>query len=359
MITPTLPGSLFVAPRIFRICSGWYNTREEYIALLQATMSGPSTTAGTDLNQNKHLWIQGSVWHKVRMHNPTNAPIRVELFMLSLKCDDAGPTPGIFVEAAGLPFATGSATSGANDPSAAEWEFWDQSSRQLITASGAVTAANWTTDGIMDTNTAGAYTAPTAGQVWEGALTLQSMRWDKTNLSFIFPNIRRKCKIKRLCNIVIKPFSRRQIKFRHTHPAELRPRDYFTNACPNFSKHSYFLFMHARALGPVQARTRVLAGADENKYLDPVTELPAQVVITESRTYNVRRSGDSFPSFARAIPDSNAWVNSAQYGWLDSGTVLTATRTLTGHKNYGGDRPIQVAAGVEGVAASTTTENTN
>lgn len=291
-------------------------------------MSGPSTLATTDLGQNKHVWIQGGIRHRMRIHNPTTSPIKVEIFKISLKCDDAGATPGTFNEAAGppnLPFATGSAFAAANLPSAAYWEFWDQASRQAMTASGSVTAASWVNDTILSLNTNGTYQAPVGGNIggqrWEvGPDDQNGMRWDeRTSLSFIFPNLKRKARIRRVVNAVIKPYETAQRTFRASAPSELRPRDYISNSKTNFSKHSYFLFVKARALGPVILQSRETGSSCVN-YLSPWNEPITQLIIHDCRDFQIRRSGDSFPTFGRQQVDSAAWLNTTAAGILETGS---------------------------------------
>lgn len=284
-------------------------------------MSGPSTLALSDMNQNKHVWIQ-KLTHLLRLTNPCNYPVKVEVFMIKLKCDDAGQTPGVFVEPT-IPFATGSATAAANQPISQYWEFFDQSSRQPMTTSGSVTAASWQNDHILSHNTGGTYDAPqgdTTNTFWEIAMnSYQGMRWDEnTPLSFIFPNLRRKAKLKRVFKRTLMPLQTKQVKIRESFPRELRPRDYISDSKTNFSKHSYCLFMRARAIGYVPETSDWKTGSDPQQYpIDtfnsPWVELPAQVVVNEMRRISVRRSGDAFPTFARADINSAAWIN---YGGL-------------------------------------------
>lgn len=336
-------------PRLFRICSTWYNTREEYLALIAATMSGPSFTANTDMNLNKHLWIQRII-HKLRLTNPTNSPIHVEIFKIQLKCDDAGATPGVYLEPT-LPFATGSAYANANAPSAPYWEFFDQSSRQPITASGASSAANWTNDTILSLNTGGIYSAPVGGnsnsQEWERADTgANGMRWERADLNFMFPKLRRKATVRRIFRKTIPAYTTKQTTIKETYPPELRPRDIIADSKTNFSRHSYFLFISARSVGPIVRQTRVQdAAADRTSYQSPQYETPAQLIAYESRKYEVRRSGDSFPTFGRAFSESTAWLNTPT-GIKEFGTATILTADKISKRRYAEQEAPSTAGGL-------------
>lgn len=318
---------------IFRTLSYWYNTREDMLRLLNGTMSGPSNLAGSDLNTNKHLWIQGGVRVTQTIRNPRSYPVFVHIYKCNLKCPDAGQLPGAYIEGT-LPFAYGSANSAFNRPENAYWDFFDQSSRQLMGSAADTAYMKFDGDSQLAGNSTGGY--PGGGNValvdnfWEvtsGNDSSMDFR-EKMSLSWIFPEIKKKLKVRTVFRGWIPACGSRTYTYRASMPSELRPRDYLTNDCMNFSKYSYFLMIRAFAApmmsslasqGYMQSmdqagRDALALGSTPFGFWRP----PVSLAFTESRTYRVRRQGDSVPSFGAVLVDQAAPAggSAAAGGWM-------------------------------------------
>lgn len=319
-------------PCIFRVLSSWYNTREEMLRLLNATMSGPSTTVGTDLNLNKHLWLQGGVRVTQTIRNPNNYPIHVTIYKCSLKCPEVGATDGVYVEGT-LPFAVGSGLSGVNLPTNVFWDFFDQSMRQRTDVAADTSYMKVTGDYQLAGNSTGGYSSNPAipGNYWERAFGNPDGADFRENmpLSWIFPNIKRKLRIRTVFNGWISALSSRTYSYSASCPSELRPRDYITNDTPNYSKHSYFLMARAyadRVMSVVQCGAdqddEQTAGLLQDRALtqvpSPWSRPPPNFILSEVRTFRLRRGGDSVPSFGACVATSAPPAGGAGVagGWL-------------------------------------------
>ena len=346
--------SRLTKPNLCRIASGWYGTREEMLRIMSAVISGPSTSTGSDMNLNRHVWIQKCM-DNFHLHTPGKVPVFYKLYRLSLKCNDRGATGGTYVEGT-LPFSSGSATDATNTPDASYWSFWDQTSRQAQTGSGYLPLSG---DGILAKNIPGAsYVAPTAGSDFEAGNTsagTPSLFHFSTPLSFIFPELKRKCKIRLVSKGVLLPGMKKKITVRTPYPAELRPRDYISDECPNFSKYSHFYFLRAVTRSP---DSKYGLGAD-NTYFSPFSIQPAQIVVGHLRRFAIRASGDSIPSFTCAASKdtvvNNGWLGSS-FGFISSGSEVSYSDTTAlfySSSSMRGDVPICSS----GALAAVTTRN--
>lgn len=317
-----------INPHMFRIASSWYGTREEILRLLNASLSGPSGTVTSQLGQNSHLWPMGGCAHRITLRNPTNYGIRFKLYVMHLKCDDAGYVPGVYVEPT-LPFATGSAFNANNVPSASYWKFFTQDSRE---GGGGNILTPCVSDPTFATNIGGAYTAPTANSAWESSNTGTTIRrFDvvDTPLTWIFPDLKRKLKVKVIGSGRIGGGSSTVIRYNAPLPPEIRPRDYISDGKTNFSKYSYFFFIRAKA-DPISARL-LDAGSGttfpEAKYVAPAVCLPVQLLVDNLRTFRFRASGDSLPTFQACWEDNaaaaNGWLGGSS-GFVDNGTYTSS-----------------------------------
>jgi len=157
-------------PVLFRVCSSWFNVREDFLRLMNGTFSGPSTTVGTDLFTNKHLWPQ-SCYQQIDLSTPSQFGCRYKLYKCSLKCRENGNgTSGTYVEGT-LPFALGSAFSNDNAPTHAMWGFFNQDSR-LVTGpfvADDTTYMPFSSDGQLAKNgfNSGGTVTPAAGSDFE------------------------------------------------------------------------------------------------------------------------------------------------------------------------------------------------
>lgn len=312
-------------PMVFRVLTGWYNTREDVLRLLNGVCSGPSTTLGTDLNLNRHVWIQGGVRVRQTIRNPCSYPIHVTIWKHALKCDDAGQTKGVYVEGT-LPFAVGSAQDATNLPQNEWWDFFDQSSRQGMGTAADNAYMKFNADEQLTINSTGGYAAGgnpfVAGNVWErGSGLTSSMDFrENAKITWLFPELRRKLRTRVVFKGWIPAMSSRTYTYSASMPSELRPRDYISPDATNFSKHSYFLT--CRAYAPMCMDSSVMgAGVVFDTNLPyPFYRPPVALSFAEQRVYRLRRSGDSIPSFGSA----DGFVAAAAQGWLGPNWGLQA-----------------------------------
>lgn len=314
-------------PMIFRVLTGWYNTREDVLRLLNGVCSGPSTTLGTDLNLNRHVWIQGGVRVKQTIRNPCSYPIHVTIWKHSLKCDDAGQTKGVYVEGT-LPFAVGSAQDASNLPQNEWWDFFDQSSRQGMGTAADNAYMKFYADEQLTINSTGGYPAGGspffAGNVWErGSGFTSSMDFrENVKITWLFPELRRKLRTRIVFKGWIPAMSSRTYTYSASMPSELRPRDYISADCPNFSKYSYFLT--CRAYAPMCMDSSAIGAQGISTSLPyAFYRPPAALSFAEQRVYRLRRSGDSIPSFGSV----DGFVGAAVQGWLGPNWGLQAFST--------------------------------
>jgi len=286
-------------PRLFRIASEWDHTREFFLRILYSYLGGPSSTAGTDLNNNRHVWIQGGIRNAGMMMNNGSTPVKYRLYVCQLKCEDQGGVAGVFSEgtpaAPGLPFGTGSAHLAGNRPSAAYWGFWDQTSR------GASRGYYQT----LSTPVLTSSVAPTVGSIYEGCDTLNtapgSVDNTTTPLSFIFPEMRKKLRVRLVARGYLPGYGRKAYRYSVSCPSELRPADWISDRCQSFSRHSYFLLLRAENVSPwaPTASTFASAGAlaPADRPPNPFIEPPVNLIMSRRTTVRIRASGDHLPSF--------------------------------------------------------------
>lgn len=340
-------------PNLFRICSGWYGTREEMLRIMCAALSGPSSTAGTDQNLNRHIWIQKCV-ENFTLHTPSKVPVFYKLYRISLKCADRGSTGGTYVEGT-LPFASGSATATANLPSASYWSFWDQASRQGATVSGYLPVG---TNQVLAYNTAGTLAAPTTGAIFESGNNggeFTNLQFS-TPLGFIFPELKRKGKIRCVSKGVLMPGMRKRFSLRTPMPPEIRPRDYISDDCQNFSKYSHFYLIRAQSVCPDFYYT--VSAAANNVYNDPLWTQPSQIVMLHTRTISLRAGGDSIPTFgqcnAKGTIAAQGFLD-VNYGLLDNGsavaTMVEATNGFYGTERVHGDTTVATSGPLAAVSS--------
>jgi len=324
-------------PDLFRVCSNWFNTRDEFLRLCSAMLTGPYATAGTGQNMNLHIWPQ-KVVQTIMLRNPTNTPVMYKLYMCRLKCDDEGAgSSSAWAQADGLPIPSGSNGSllnPAQQPNASYWEFFDQSTRQNASAQGGLPLGS---DAMLATNVDGTYSAPGYGQssVWEGLndSVAQDGAWHwHTPLSFIFPNMRKKLHVKCVSSGRIGGYGTRKTVIRVPYPSEVRPRDYFTSSCSNFSKYSYFFFI--RAIGQKVAAYQpainaVITDGNQSNYLNQFQRAPVTLQFYCQRKYQIRAGGDSQPTFGSCDQDGQ----SISGGWLGEGSGFLSPPSGAGYAN--------------------------
>jgi len=312
-------------PRMFRIVSEWDHTREFFLRILYSYLGGPSTTAGTDLNINRHVWIQGGIKNSGIFINNSSVPVKYRLYVCQLKCEDQGGTAGVFAEgtasAPGILFATGSANAPGNRPSAAYWGFWDQTSR------GASRGFYQTlTDPMLVSSV-----APTAASIYEGCDSFNtapgSVDHTNTPLSFIFPEMRKKLRTRLVAKGYLPGYGRRGYRYSVSCPSELRPADWISDRCQNFSHHSYFLLLRAESVSTWAPTAATFASAGALAPLaqppNPFIEVPVNLIMSRRTVIRVRASGDHLPSFNQANRFDP--IASPQGGWDNVGGLLSTT----------------------------------
>jgi len=282
--------------RFYRWLTGWRCTKQWFTNLLCSHMTGPSTTAGTDLNLNKHLWMQG-VTSRIRIINPTAQPIRVTIYKMQLKCQERAPVPPTYVDATGV--WTGVAD---NDPWHLNWDFFSQDSRSGPPA-GVQHARNVQQDRCLARNIGGVYDGcPVVGSnLFEVAsTTLRDFQTELDRMDFQFPTLKRKLRKSVIFSGVIPPGQVRVAKYTLPFPREIRPRETLDTSQPFFYKESHALFIDA-----IPAPVTSMAGAvmDGNvltnwtQLVDPKLRIPPQLTFHETIKIKFRMQGDSLPSY--------------------------------------------------------------
>lgn len=304
--------------RLFRVATGWQNVREELLLLMNATLSA------ADIAANRHLWLQGQIKEHIRIRNPTNVPIHVELVKCTLKkCgSEYGYSAGVYNPGT-LPFVTGSANANNNRPEddARYWTFWDQSSRE--SGAGAFVALN--ADHYLMHNSGGVYDLPTVANSWERSdanlATFASYLHTNDPLSWVFPKLRAKCRIRTVFKGWIGPEGNKAINVPISVPREIRPRDIVANTWNNWrggQSYFYFIRVHAKTNCAWNGNTQQVASSrPAGTYLGLDCEPLSQVVLQSYRKYGIRAGSDSLPTFQ--------WMNlkaalGQQFGWRTTGT---------------------------------------
>lgn len=307
---------------LFRVASNWIHCREEYLMLMNATLSA------ADIAANRHLWLQGVCRERLEIHNPTNYRVKFELYKITLKkCQkDYGYTAGTYVSPT-LPFASGSANTANNSPADPQkyWAIWDQSSRDA--GAGALTALNQ--DTILAGNFGGVYNAPAATNGWElnnfTTATTPAYLGNSTPLSFIFPELRKKCSIRKVAGGLLGPKQHRVKWVSHKTPREIRPRDIVANTYQNFrGGETFFYFVRAyvpkeAGIIPLVIQSAGTLHEAAGSYQGSDTWGDAQLVIYSKRKYGIRAGSDSLPSFQWARLKS---VLGNTFGFIDTGTAF-------------------------------------
>jgi len=299
--------------------------------------------------------------------------VKFKLYKLTLKCDDTGATPGVFTPNH-LPFGVDDFGSGsanfagsgvgtenktANAPYGKYWNFFDQSSRSR--AGGVIGAA---VSEYFNHNIDGRYDAP-VGTLWHSTVNdagpgtydfesdvamapdpneyvYDTASFFRTPLSFIFPALKRKLKIRCVARGRLRGLGSRAFSFRNRIPKELKPNDWISDNKSNFIGNvSHFYFIRAVATkatrrvtigfgtsggrkggtaGPVSGEPPV--GEALPLYQSQFITIPAQLQLRKVDTYSFRAAGDGKPSFRWFVagmppPHPNKPTQVAAY-WLNN-----------------------------------------
>lgn len=248
-------------PVLNRICSGWFNTRQTMVNLCSRLQTG------SDIVENAHMWPQGGCRWRFDITNVTNAVTRYKLYWCTLKCSDRGAYTSEFLENFQTPFIQGAPNnygSGfpgvqANDPFGSYWGFFDQSTR--LPQSGANPQVPLGLDrsharstvSSDDLKGGGTYFAPLPSaysemvygvgeantnyleyvpQDYKNVIDADLMMDEK--LSFTFPRIRNKLRIRCVGKGVLPAYASRILKFKTRMPTELRPQSLKANNSDSF-----------------------------------------------------------------------------------------------------------------------------
>lgn len=397
-------------PVLNRICSGWFNTRQTMVNLCSRLQNG------SDLTENAHLWPQRGCRWRWDVTNVTNALTRYKLYWCTLKCSDRGAFGGEFKSNFGTPFADGNpnnyGTVGSNgrevnDPFGSYWAFFDQSTR--LPQNGAPPQVSLGLDRTHARNTVTSddlvagnfYAAPIPSAYSElvygygevGANHWEYMPQDYRNildadtlmdekLSFTFPKIRNKLRIRCVGKGVIPPYSTRVLNFSTKMPSELRPQSLKQNNTTNFyAGVSGFFYIKAVTEplaikipfasqgGQVAAATNYVGfhtGSAVNSGNAPTFEMynrvPVALRVRVHQSFAVRSAFDSQPTFVYGYGGNpcksvSSVVNDASRfdyneGFYDDGVELVGDtynanmpRATTTHPYVGPSGPPGVSVG--------------
>lgn len=330
-----LPANQLNHQAIFRIASGWHNTREDFARLLIGFLSA------TQMTDNVPLFTDGKCRWTADLLNPTNNPLRVELVCMTLK--NEAPIVGTWLgTAADLPFAATSANNNGNSPTNSFWEFFNQDPRAAASAAGIGAVAAFTDMPTQTYNVQGNYLAPASGQEWEITATAPNQdpfyRTFWRRLTDYFPKLQRKLKLRTVFRGTIPALGGRKANWSTRMPAVIKPYEISSDQYPLFRKgvsHFYFI----RALGPRpigKVTTSAVANTSYNDYWDVAYRLLPQIIVTYKRTYRCKTAQEknaNVPTEAVAsdytAAGTNGWINATAgapywgWRWDAEGTRLT------------------------------------
>lgn len=324
---------------LFRLASGWLCSRDEMLRLINGFMSGPSTTAETDMSADRAMFFR-PLQYRVRLRNATNLLTHYRLYKCTLKYDDIGGTPSGYVEANKLPMTTGPAnfmgtalySDTGNYPGSRHWRFWMQRDRFGGTSAQQRTVAPYmpfTTDAVRTQNNGldgGQLLAPTGDDVVAAASGLTAhgcweMLPDGTApdvsvfphtqhanrhlpLTTIFPYLTKQCSVRCVSRGTLTPFGSRSLRFRHRMPRTIKPLRYILNdvnvnalGAGYYKGLSHFFFIRAWTEAP----TSLLEDADsDNVFMSQFVRFTPQIICDWERKFECRVMNDALPNYTVA-----------------------------------------------------------
>lgn len=265
---PPTPNKIFVVnyafPRIFRPITSWMLTRDDLIRLMMSQLSGALVTAGSDMYQNKKMYIRS--WRSLlSFTNEANTSARVRIYKISWKRPPQNFLVGnSYVYSDPVPPApwTVPAVSLLDDnnaPYRRNWGMW------ATPVSGFADPSD--TAYMPGTNDTTIYGFPrgldmTIGNHFEAA-RLSNLALSKMPLTQVFPDITKLHKVTKIIDKVLRPGKTASKVLRHRVPRELCPTELLAQltgagAYEQVQKYggggtyTYFLFAHVESLGALK-----------------------------------------------------------------------------------------------------------
>lgn len=320
---------------LLRLASGWMLSRQEIVRLINGFMTGPSTTAGTQMNLNNPMFFR-PLRYSVRIRNPTNVPVRYKIYKCTLLADAVGGTPSVYTEGT-TSFNVGHNYMGVstydplgNYPGSQFWKFWQQRNVYGQSANSRLTAALspfspdlplTQNDGFDspiiaptgDNLTPTAGTAMTAHLLWEtvpnptGGALLSSTQFLHRSmpLTRLFPGMRKQLSVRVVASGRLQGFSARSHRFKHRMPRSIRPLDWILNdSALGTTSRSYMKglshFFIVRAYTPPPAGQRSPDAAEEDIFLTQWSNVTPQLICDWTKSFQCRIANDTFASYMAA-----------------------------------------------------------
>lgn len=281
-------------PYLFGVMTNWFQDRADYMNAVNTFMNA------TDYAANNHLFPQGckKKWY---IENASARPAHLQIFKCTVKCS-GGTASGAYV----TPTTTTMAAPDLTAFSEFTTPLFDQRMRDKTTV-GKINAVNMAADTILASNSAtgGVTVYPLAGvgTIWEQYAATTGARQTVSGgppactekLSWIFPSMKKKLKVKQVFSKWLKPWDRQSWTEKESWPAMLTPQQLEDQAAPTYIKdQSHFYFVRGYSL-PDFMYTGGGVGALTN--VPNRRERPVQFVIQCTRTLGARQSGDHSPNY--------------------------------------------------------------
>lgn len=318
---------------LFRLASGWMLARPEIVRLINGLLTGPSTTAGTQMALNTPMFFK-ALKYWLRIRNPTNRPVRYKLYKCTLNHDAIGGTRMVYTEATATwncqQNYMGASTYDAagNWPGSQFWKFWNQRNLFGTGANSLATTAripfypdqmliqnNGQDDPILppcgDTSASTAGSGLTAHTCFEAlpqpttsAATQARTAWLHRTLPLtkIFPYMRKQLNVRVVASGSLGPFGSRQHRFSHRMLRKVNPIEWLYNDSTasdsrGFMK-GYSHFFVIRAYSPVPSAYNDSAVTTvDNKGLGQWSSFMPQLMVDWRRQFQCRILGDSVANY--------------------------------------------------------------
>lgn len=351
---------------LFRLASGWMLSRQEIVRLINGFATGPSTTAGTQMNLDSPLFFK-ALKYWLRIRNPTNNSVRYKLYKCTINHDSTGGTQSIYDEST-MSFNVGHnymSTSlyavPGNYPGSSFWKFWAQRDRFGAGANSRTTAAlqpflsdqmvmqndgldNYPLPPTGDTvvTTAGSllsahtmYEAvPAPADVGATSLLRTAFLHRSMPLGRIFPAMRKQLTVRVVASGRLGPYQSKQHRFSHRMPRSVKPLRYILN--DTNSTYSGFTFQKGvshffiiRAYSPPSTSFDDGGGvSSSNTFLSQWATQAPQLVFDWRKRFECRVAGDSVPNHMVAydyINGSGGYLGRYQGGFRNGFSYADST----------------------------------
>lgn len=281
-VAPASALTFHAYPFINRVISQhWHRQRDWYLASMYTLMTQ------AQINANQHLYCVGDKTY-LRVAN-TSAPslMQYEIYKITIKCNE-GTATAVAPSAGQYKRCTG--VTNATDP-ALNYKFWDSLALR-IAPDGVVTNntgsdPGYATDG---TTVAGNVGVVVAEAVYQAAV-------QKEKLSFLYPTLKRYCKIRKVGSGLIKSGRSKLHVIRNRVLGEIKPQNLLDDTMSYlYGGVSHFYYIRARNVLNCAGNNNAFAAA--GSWYDQSIPAAGTLSIVHWDITKWRITGDSKPTFA-------------------------------------------------------------